>query len=392
MKQFITRLVKLTLILAAVITFSIFTKFSDSIPRQTIDKNAWFTDKFILTIPKDLPHAELWDQQFLKKSDSYVLLEAHSHTTVSDGSMCPKQLVDWAIAYGFDVLVVTDHNDITGGLQALEYAESERAELLVIPGVEYTCCRIHMNLIGIDETIKPTDAWPTDEELKEVIKRTHTLGGLVIVNHIPWSCSTEWSRQVPTLQTHPTRTQLLEWGVDGFESVSEGVIDLATVRFSESHYLPMITGTDVHSVDTAPNAWTVLKLSKNNLTQTKVLNALRKGNSSFYYDAVGPKPRVYSQLNPAYHRYAPMLALDMGFLWSENSGMYSFVDGFCHERRFQFFYSRAMWFVTWCFLGLVSYQCVDYLCYKHKDKALALTFKAIDRIKKSWRKKSIRLD
>lgn len=81
-----------------------------------------------------------------------LIAEFHTHTNYSDGSMSPEQVVDWAIAYGFHVLFVTDHNNLEGGLKAQEYALNHRRnEILVIPGIEYTCCRIHMNLVGLSK-------------------------------------------------------------------------------------------------------------------------------------------------------------------------------------------------------------------------------------------------
>jgi len=48
-----------------------------------------------------------------------------------------------------------------------------------------------MNLIGINETIDiAITKWPTDDQLKATIARTHELGGLAIINHIPWSNTT----------------------------------------------------------------------------------------------------------------------------------------------------------------------------------------------------------
>lgn len=48
-----------------------------------------------------------------------------------------------------------------------------------------------MNLIGINETIDiAITKWPTDDQLRATIQRTHELGGLAIINHIPWSNTT----------------------------------------------------------------------------------------------------------------------------------------------------------------------------------------------------------
>lgn len=52
------------------------------------------------------------------------------------------------------------------------------------------CCRLHMNLIGINGTVKIGPPVPTDQDLQAVINQTHAMGGIVIVNHIPWSNTT----------------------------------------------------------------------------------------------------------------------------------------------------------------------------------------------------------
>jgi len=144
------------------------------------------------------PDTVPWDPDF---GEFNVLLETHSHTYHSDGAMSPEQMVEWAIAYGFTAIAVTDHNNIKGGLEAKKYAEKKgynESTILVIPGVEYTyvswevglmirCCRVHMNLIGINETIAPSKAFPSDDELKAAINRTHELGGIVVLNHWAWS-------------------------------------------------------------------------------------------------------------------------------------------------------------------------------------------------------------
>lgn len=354
-KQVIGRAFQLALILTVVITTSILVKFSDHEP-SLISSHVSFTDKFQYVIPRDLPNAVLWDREFLARDEPFSLIEAHSHTTVSDGSMSPSQLVDWAMAYGFDAIFVTDHNDINGGKQAKQFAEHNHLPIVVVPGIEYTCCRIHMNLIGINETIAPTSSWPTDVELKEVIQTVHNQGGLVFVNHIPWSTRTEYGRGEPVLPHHPSRDDLLLWGVDGFESHSEGILDLPTLRFSEKHNLPLYAGTDVHNTYDVPTAWTVLPIDRRDLSQDTIIEQFKLAQTNMYIDPVGPLRREYPKSNPKYDFISPILGLDFSYFWEESNGMYSFVDGFCHKHLFEFKIWRAMWFLIWVLLGFFIYE------------------------------------
>ena len=67
-----------------------------------------------------------------------------------------------------------------------------------------------MNFIGINETVDFSPDFPSNERIKEIIDNVHKIGGLVSVNHIPWSNKTEWDHQVGTLPYHPSREELLE--------------------------------------------------------------------------------------------------------------------------------------------------------------------------------------
>ncbi|KAJ1878813.1 hypothetical protein LPJ71_010893, partial [Coemansia sp. S17] len=87
-------------------------------------------------------------------SDFNVLLDGHAHTTLSDGRLTPEQLVEYSIAQGFNAIIVTDHNTVAGGLRAETYAKSKYpGRFIVIPGMEYSNCRIHMNFINLNTTV-----------------------------------------------------------------------------------------------------------------------------------------------------------------------------------------------------------------------------------------------
>ena len=61
------------------------------------------------------------------------MLELHSHTTFSDGTLTPGDLVDAAIKAGVKALAITDHDTLAGWDQALQAAGSA---LEIVPGVE----------------------------------------------------------------------------------------------------------------------------------------------------------------------------------------------------------------------------------------------------------------
>jgi predicted metal-dependent phosphoesterase TrpH len=62
--------------------------------------------------------------------------ELHTHTTVSDGSITPLQLVAIAEKKRLDAVAVTDHDSFRGSSLALRAARLKGSKLTVIPGSE----------------------------------------------------------------------------------------------------------------------------------------------------------------------------------------------------------------------------------------------------------------
>jgi predicted metal-dependent phosphoesterase TrpH len=78
------------------------------------------------------------------------MLELHCHTTCSDGTLTPKQLVHAAVRAGVFALAITDHDTLSGWSEAIGEAQnfelkapqvdtntaSQRLNMEIIPGVE----------------------------------------------------------------------------------------------------------------------------------------------------------------------------------------------------------------------------------------------------------------
>ncbi|MEA5463663.1 PHP domain-containing protein [Leptothoe sp. PORK10 BA2] len=62
------------------------------------------------------------------------MLELHCHTTFSDGSLTPQQLVNRAVAKGVKALAITDHDTISGWEEARSAAAPHGLE--IVPGIE----------------------------------------------------------------------------------------------------------------------------------------------------------------------------------------------------------------------------------------------------------------
>ncbi|KAG0245495.1 hypothetical protein BGW41_000122 [Actinomortierella wolfii] len=290
-----------------------------------------------------------------------VLLDGHSHTIYSDGIMTPETLLKWHIANGYNAVIVSDHNTIEGGLEAEKIALEKYADkITVIPAMELSCCRFHMNLIGINETIDVAmTKWPTDEQIKAAIQRTHELGGIAIVNHIPWSNATEYGYQAPRLPRHPSREQFLEWGIDGFEIANSATLDMASWKFVQDNNLLVMSGNDIHYPDTSAYTWTIVN-TNGNRTKEGIMAQLKARRASFLFDPAGTRYLSYPVENPAYYRAAPPTLLGQYFqmYWVSKTGMYSFSPegGYCHESELWFRWPLIGWFIAWVLAGYFIFE------------------------------------
>jgi predicted metal-dependent phosphoesterase TrpH len=62
------------------------------------------------------------------------LIDLHAHSTASDGSLTPTELVHHAVSLGLRAIALTDHDTIAGNDEAVRAAEGLGLEL--VPGVE----------------------------------------------------------------------------------------------------------------------------------------------------------------------------------------------------------------------------------------------------------------
>ena len=79
-------------------------------------------------------------------------IDLHTHSSVSDGTDTPEELVRKAAAAGLDVVALTDH-DTLDGLDAA-VAEGQRIGVQVLRGMELSCSRrgdsVHLLAYGVD--------------------------------------------------------------------------------------------------------------------------------------------------------------------------------------------------------------------------------------------------
>jgi len=126
-------------------------------------------------------------------------IDLQIHTTASDGSLSPKEVIDLAIKKGMKAIAITDHDTLSGIPEALEYAKEKNIE--VIPGVEISChekdYKVAIDVLGlfIDYRNKELNRFleKIREEvvnvprkkasIKEAVDSIKTAGGIPILAH-----------------------------------------------------------------------------------------------------------------------------------------------------------------------------------------------------------------
>ena len=116
--------------------------------------------------------------------------DLHSHSTASDGSLTPTQLLDHAATQGVDVLALTDHDTVAGLAEARTAAEVHGIEL--INGIELSVTwnkqTLHVVALGIDpeygplgDALKKIQAfrqWRGEEIARRLEKKANIPGAL----------------------------------------------------------------------------------------------------------------------------------------------------------------------------------------------------------------------
>ncbi len=106
--------------------------------------------------------------------------DLHTHTTCSDGSFTPKELIDLACKENLQGLSITDHDTIDAYAEAIPYAKQKG--ILLAPGVEFSCehKRKSVHILGYDFSLENANfkAYCLRQQHKRVIRNKGILDRL----------------------------------------------------------------------------------------------------------------------------------------------------------------------------------------------------------------------
>lgn len=76
-------------------------------------------------------------------------VDLHSHSTVSDGLLAPRQLVRYAAQQGVAVLALTDHDDVAGLTEAQDEASEQGIHFVTGTEISVTWRRRTIHIVGL---------------------------------------------------------------------------------------------------------------------------------------------------------------------------------------------------------------------------------------------------
>ncbi|NMH97165.1 PHP domain-containing protein [Pseudonocardia acidicola] len=168
-------------------------------------------------------------------------IDLHTHSTVSDGTDSPEELVGIAAAAGLDTIALTDH-DTTGGWDAA--AAALPAGMRLVRGAEFSCVspdgrggRASVHLLGyLFDPTHPAVVAEQERLRTERRQRLHKMAALLAADGYPVDPETVFANLPPgTTAGRPHLGQaLVAAGVVG--SVDEAFADL--LRNGSRYYVP----------------------------------------------------------------------------------------------------------------------------------------------------------
>jgi predicted metal-dependent phosphoesterase TrpH len=82
-------------------------------------------------------------------------IDLHAHTSVSDGTETPAELIAAAVAAGLDVVAITDHDATSGWIEAFDAARG--TGLTVVPGLELSTQLDYASVHVLGYLVDPVD-------------------------------------------------------------------------------------------------------------------------------------------------------------------------------------------------------------------------------------------
>jgi hypothetical protein len=164
---------------------------------------------------------------FRRPRENDLKAQVHYHTRRSDGFGTPEQLVEGALEVGINLLIPTDHDRISGAVEALEIAERKRYinksntkdHFEIRIGEEVSTKEGHVLVLGVKESIR------CNLHAQETAEMARDQGALVVIPHPGFSQADGISWE---LTDHLVELGLVD-GVEMWNGAQESLTYMASI-------------------------------------------------------------------------------------------------------------------------------------------------------------------
>ncbi len=239
-----------------------------------------------------------------------VEYDLHVHTTCSDGTATPEEIVQKADDLGIGVSI-TDHNEIRGSIRA---HRENRAR--VVPGIEVSSRRgldtlVYFNDFGQLENYYVRCVEPhkgidpssfTTLDILEVLEGAKKFGGFSVIAHpfgLAWK---NWNR---VLKIHGARVFELVEGVECMNGCLSPAQNQRAYKLAKIQNKPMTGGSDSHTIATLGGVRTMIPevLADDPIDAIRTCRSFVSGQRSLFI----PRANESIQMIRKHMRYWPKI-------------------------------------------------------------------------------------
>jgi hypothetical protein len=226
----------------------------------------------------------------------------HLHTLHSDGRETPTDVCRRAREAGHDFVVITDHNNTTHQLEAVD-----EPDLLRIVGEEVTTPGGHASVWGLGGWRDDVDfrVIPGDERIKDLVRAVGERGALFSINHPAADCDgCAWEHAIPP-------------GVLGIEITDPGragreaQMALWDTLLRRGRRIVAIGSSDWHGPE-RPIGVASVRVWADELSEKAILDGIRAGRVVVMADGATPPPVLVARAGGSEARVGDTLTVDRG--------------------------------------------------------------------------------
>ncbi|MCC7572329.1 MAG: PHP domain-containing protein [Candidatus Methanofastidiosum sp.] len=207
-------------------------------------------------------------------------LDFHIHSYYSpDGNMNSLTILEMAVAKDIDVISVTDHNSIRGGIETRDLAEKKDLPIKVLVGQEVKTVSGEIIVLNLEEEI------PSDMTLEDTV--SYAEKGFIIAPH-PFDKFRKGigddidsvKDKIHAIEIFNSRTLL-----SSHNKLAE--------TYAKINGIPGVAGSDSHFSEELGSSYFVIESKK---TTNAIFKTIKEGKISIYGRETGIKPHLKTSM------------------------------------------------------------------------------------------------